>query len=102
MTGKKSDHPEQKVFPAKLKVLHRKIIFITHTLSIENALLSPESSENIVRMLINFEFIKHAFLERVISFVFHHAAFLEGVAFQLFLRSPMRSNLLYSKTVFSK
>ena len=50
------------------------------------SILNPPNTVRMRHSLLIF--IKHAFLERVNSFVFLH----EGVAFQLFLQSPMRSN----------
>ena len=61
---------KQKVFPAKLKILHRRNQFHrqNHFNRFDNALISPISSKYNVNA--SFDFIRLAFLERRISFVF--------------------------------
>ena len=61
---------KQKVFPTKLKILHRRNQFHrqNHFNRFDNALISPISSKYNVNA--SFDFIRLAFLERRISFVF--------------------------------
>ena len=61
---------KQKAFPAKLKILHRRNQFHrqNHFNRFDNALISPISSKYNVNA--SFDFIRLAFLERRISFVF--------------------------------